>query len=413
MVSLSDGGQASIFAESRRKTINFRRCGGGNGLSSLEAQFPDCGLILIGDFNELDLSRVVNAFGVKQVVPFPTRGQSKLDLVFTNLNAYYDVPKKLSPFGFSDHVTVEVHPLEREKLPSQKIVLQSRDLRATNRLAMRTYLEEVVVCSLVGSLVSCQEKTDTLETVIKTGMDILLPLTSKIVMSNDRPLINKQMKSLIKQRQVAFTPGDLDSFRSLRNRVDRLRKSCRAKNYETKVEHLMNCKPRTWWKEVKTLGSMKSATRTDPVSVLTLVQPVPNSSPTALADTVNEAFVEPLSNFTPLGPVSTADARYSNPPSVSEFCVLKKLSVLNPAKSSGPDMIPSWLVKENEDLLAPAVTDIINCSFAEARLPQSWKHADIVPVPKQVAVYDVNKHLRPISLTPVLSKVAEEFVVEQ
>ena len=28
-------------------------------------------------------------------------------------------------------------------------------------------------------------------------------------------------------------------------------------------------------------------------------------------------------------------------------------------------------------------------------------------------VYDVNKHLRPISLTPVLSKVAEEFVVEQ
>ena len=120
-----------------------------------------------------------------------------------------------------------------------------------------------------------------------------------------------------------------------------------------------------------------------------------------------------MSTFTPLGPVITADARYSNSSSVSEFCVLKKLSVLNPAKSSAPDMIPSWLLKENADLLAPAVTDIINCSFAEARLPQSWKHADIVPIPKQVPVYDVNKHLRPISLTPVLSKVAEEFVVEQ
>ena len=168
----------------------------------------------------------------------------------------------------------------------------------------------------------------------------------------------------------------------------------------------MNCKPRTWWKEVKTLGGMKSATRTDPVSVLTHVQPGPNSSPT-----VNEVFLEPISNFTPLGPVITADARYSNP--VSEFCVQKKLSVLNPAKSSGPDMIPSWLLTENADLLAPAVTDIINCSFAEAHLPQSWKQADIVLVPKQVLVYDVNKHLRPISLTPVLSKVAEEFVVEQ
>ena len=62
-------------------------------------------------------------------------------------------------------------------------------------------------------------------------------------------------------------------FKSLRNRVNRLRKSCRAKYYESKEEHLMNCKPRTWWKEVKTLGGMKSATRTDPLSVLTHVQP--------------------------------------------------------------------------------------------------------------------------------------------
>ena len=137
------------------------------------------------------------------------------------------------------------------------------------------------------------------------------------------------------------------------------------------------------------------------------------SSLTVLADTVNEAFLEPMSTFMPLGPVSTADARYSSPPSVSEYRVLKKLSVLNPAKSSGPDMKPFWLSEENEDLLAPAVTDIINCSFGEARLPQSWKHADIVPIPKQMPVYDVNKHLQPISLTPVLSKVAEEFVVEQ
>ncbi|PFX19098.1 hypothetical protein AWC38_SpisGene16507, partial [Stylophora pistillata] len=57
--------------------------------------------------------------------------------------------------------------------------------------------------------------------------------------------------------------------------------------------------------------------------------------------------------------------------------------------------------------------NIINCSFAEARLLQSWKHADIVPILKRVPVYDANRHLRHVSLTPVLSKVAEEFVVEQ
>ena len=99
-------------------------------------------------------------------------------------------------------------------------------------------------------------------------------------------------------------------------------------------------------------------------------------------------------------------------PTVTEFCVFEKHTALNPAKASWPDVIPAWLLKENADLLAPAVTDILNCSQSEARLPQSWKEADVAPIPKQTPVYDVNKHLRTISLTPVLSKLAEDVVVD-
>ena len=84
---------------------------------------------------------------------------------------------------------------------------------------------------------------------------------------------------------------------------------------------------------------------------------------------------------------------------------------LNPTKATGPDGIPCWLLKENADIFARPVMSIINCSFLESRLPPSWKEADMVPIPKQKPVNDVNKDLRPISLTPVLSKVAEEYVV--
>ena len=59
------------------------------------------------------------------------------------------------------------------------------------------------------------------------------------------------------------------------------------------------------------------------------------------------------------------------------------------------------------------VSDILNCSYSVARLPQSWKEADIASVPKQIPADDVNKHLRPISLTPVLSKLTEDFVVDR
>ena len=75
--------------------------------------------------------------------------------------------------------------------------------------------------------------------------------------------------------------------------------------------------------------------------------------------------------------------------------------------------MPAWQLKENANCLSKPNTDILNCSFQEGRLPPTWKKADVVPVPKEKPVKDVNKDLRPISLTPILSKVAEDFVVEE
>ena len=63
-------------------------------------------------------------------------------------------------------------------------------------------------------------------------------------------------------------------------------------------------------------------------------------------------------------------------------------------------------------MLAFPATEILNCSYRECRLPHSWKKADIIAIPKTKSITDINDHLRPISLTPILSKLAEEFVVE-
>ena len=64
-----------------------------------------------------------------------------LEIPFENytytLYTFYDVPNKLPPFGLSDHDTVAVQPLARQNLPKHKILLKSRDLQATNRMAMR------------------------------------------------------------------------------------------------------------------------------------------------------------------------------------------------------------------------------------------------------------------------------------
>ena len=83
-------------------------------------------------------------------------------------------------------------------------------------------------------------------------------------------------------------------------------------------------------------------------------------------------------------------------------------------KSHGPDGIPPLLLKENTDLLPSIVNYLQNCPYREGGLPQDWKEADIVGIPKQKYIQDVCKQcqLRPISLTLVLSKLAEDFVVD-
>ena len=121
-----------------------------------------------------------------------------------------------------------------------------------------------------------------------------------------------------------------------------------------------------------------------------------------------------MQDFTPLSAETfqlPQDYSTAQPFAVTAYAVYLQLASINPRKASGSDGIPAWLLKENADLHSDTVTDIINCSFAESRLPPSWKSADTVQIPKQKPIKDVNKHLRSISLTLVLSKVVEEFVV--
>ena len=77
----------------------------------------------------------------------------------------------------------------------------------------------------------------------------------------------------------------------------------------------------------------------------------------------------------------------------------------------GPDTIPNWLLKEYADILTFLIMKILNASYSQQRLPL-WKMADVSPVMKRKPVPDLKKELRPISLTACISKVAEEFVVD-
>ena len=385
-------------------------------LSSVESKHPNSGILLLGDFNGLNVANLKSSFNLKQIVKFPTRGQNTLDFILTNLQDFYNNPDKRSPFGLSDHLSIELLPKSRAQIPKQRKIVHSRDLRLSSRLAIRSYLEKVDVPALLDNVNTCTEKTKLFETIVNTGLNLILPLGSKTVYLNDPPWFNPTLKNLIKRRQRAVTKGNSSEFRILRNRVNRERKICRARYYEAKVAHLKACKPSSWWKEVKKLSGMSSVSggKDDILKSLQHIDRVSNAKDLA-KKVINDSFLQPMRAYSPLP--ANFQLERDTPPSppfvVSHFSVYMKLSMLNSTKAEGPDGIPAWLLKENADLLAKPITDILNCSYREGKLPLSWKNADIVPVPKQKPAKDVNKDLRPISLTPILSKVAEEFVIQE
>ena len=91
--------------------------------------------------------------------------------------------------------------------------------------------------------------------------------------------------------------------------------------------------------------------------------------------------------------------------------ITKQLRPISSHKPAGPDNIPSWVLKDFADILALPVSMLINESFKKEQLPLIWKCANIAPLPKSSTVNDINTDLRPISLTPTISKIAEEYVV--
>ena len=76
-----------------------------------------------------------------------------------------------------------------------------------------------------------------------------------------------------------------------------------------------------------------------------------------------------------------------------------------------PRLFAIWFWRDYAIYLAPVVTHIFNTSIREQTVPSLWKLANIVPIPKESPLEEVNQ-LRPISLTNIM-RVFERVVFKQ
>ena len=70
------------------------------------------------------------------------------------------------------------------------------------------------------------------------------------------------------------------------------------------------------------------------------------------------------------------------------------------------------MLKDHANILAAPLTAIFNSSLREGVLPNEWKMANVIPLLKIKPMISVETDIRPISLTPIVTKVFESIVME-
>ena len=182
-------------------------------------------------------------------------------------------------------------------------------------------------------------------------------------------------------------------------------KSARKFSYNSKILNTREPNSKKWWTNIKSISGLS---KSEPLSSIFHNGEFKRGS--ELADLIAESFCNVSNSLPPLQfnklPISSVPDEYIISPRQVEI----ELENISLQKATGPDDIPNWVLKTSASLLAGPITSIFNASIAQSRVPTLWKSADVLPLPKISNPKSVDSDLRPISLTPVLSKLLEGFV---
>lgn len=376
-----------------------------NAIDDIKTRHGDAGVVILGDFNRADTSELTSTCNLRQVVRKATRGTAILDLILTYIHQWYSEPEILSPLGLGgDHNAVlwkpKLNKTNSKNKAVRKFVRPMKDsaIREFGQWISQHTWDDVMASS------SAQEKCDKLYASLQNAMDEYLPMKSVKMHPRDKPWVTPYLKSLIGQRQKAFSNDRTEEWKRLRNKVQNKKTELKKNFYKDRVLKLKRENPSSWYKHLKIMTSSKTASNI-------IIPESPELDDLAIADCVNDHFAN-VSQDIPELDLQSLPAYLPTPKpqlTVQPHEVYKELNRIKPGKSSGPDGIPARIVKEFAVELASPLCEVLNSSYHSGSVPSQWKGAIIAPIPKEKAASSIDKQ-RPISLTDHFAKIAEVFI---
>ncbi|MCP4492583.1 MAG: hypothetical protein GY820_35545, partial [Gammaproteobacteria bacterium] len=345
--------------------------------------------------------------GLTQYIRHPTRGNSILDLLFSNDPTVLCSFVVTLPFADScDHSSIEfdinfdVEAVEHDAT--------YRNFRKTDWVGARAFLDSVNWVACFVNCVTIDDYWSSFYAILSAVISQFVPLVRPKRVFRYPAFIRRLL--LRKRRanvpSVCANPSSLARYLALSVRCSRT-----IKRFEI-------------WRERKLLetGHLRaiySFVKKKRGLGRSYIAPLKRFDGSLAVADVDKAYI--LNNY--FSSVFTIDngaapmfnsrcdshlASVEFPPSV----VYDKLCRLKPSLSCGPDGIPKLFLKRFAFHFCLPLSKIFEFSFSHAVLPSMWRCADILPLFKKGSTSDVNNY-RPVSLTCTCCRVMETIVKDR
>ena len=344
--------------------------------------------------------------GLRQLVRGPTREQYLLDLVLTDVEG---VSCKVLP-KVADHNTVLA--TLKLKMPEQKAVKREvwnfkkadwDGMRAELGGADWTFLENT--CA--------EEATLSFNDMVLASAGVHVGKRTLTEQKKSHPWLNKETCELVrKKREAEGTEEEAEATAKCSEGLAQAYKEHAAK---TKAEMLeMPASSKHWWKRAKELQR-----RVGTVSGV----PALKDKKTWVFDAEEKAnlFAKTFTAKNSLPPAESNEYSKLEVESkdkqkrvlgVSVEAVEAELVGLNEESATGPDLLPTRVLKECGKVLARPVWMLITLLLQAGIWPSVWMHHWIVPLYKRKEVFNAENY-RGVHLTSQLSKVVERVLLKQ
>ena len=366
---------------------------------SFDASIPV--IVIAGDFNSLDTDFLERDFGLLQIVNKPTHGNRILDKFFTNRPeiSYWDV---LSSLIKTKHkaVYVEQHFGSARKCEANDRQKSSfYDLRQHHIDALRYHLG-IHDWSSILSCDNIQTVYDQFLQTVKWYIELCIPVTTVRIGRRDPDYISPVVKVLLNKRNKLRRSGRSAAADQLALRINDII----AGNVRSRLRKLADAPVSEMWKALRLHGYRDDSSSSRTRNLLLDLE------------NVNKYFAD--ISFNPQYKESDVMAFLSNvsydESAIHELSAFEVEIMLRRVTKTAPgrDNLPFWLFKLCSYELAEVVAHMYNCSLRSSTLPQQWLTAVITPVPKTACPSSLSD-FRPISVTPILSRIIEKYIANQ